>query len=882
MSISQRFRTIRDFFVAVMPMFVTGLVSAQVQPAADGPKPLSPEESQKSFRVPDGFQIELVASEPLIKEPSGVCWDEHGRMYVTELHGYNLEGQYDIEELNRTGELDRVVRRIQANDRAKEAALAETHGVVKQLSDSNGDGRMDRMTVFADDLPPCYGAVPARGGIIVACAPHIVYLRDDDGDGRAEHREVLFTGFKTGVIERGINAPQWGPDNWIYVGRGHHSDAITGPYLDGSVNVGGNDFRIRADGSAIEPVAGSTGTFGHTFTAEGDRLTVGTGTPGYQVIPLPWRYLARNADYSVPSLERNAADYNRVYPIAPPHPWRSRREQDPGFFKYYRDRYGASDSEAGGYFTSACSPMVYQDIVFPELFRGNHFTCEPAQNLIHRALPRWDGPVLHLERAPEEQQSEFLASTDQWFHPMNLTHGPDGAIYITDFYREIIEDYSAIPRYLQQQYGLTNGMNYGRIWRLTHERATTPPSANMAPLSNAQLVVDVASPHHWRRETARRLLIERQGTDVIQALSKLIENSESSPATSINALHTLEGMDGLDAEHIRNGLDHSVWYVRRHALMIGDQQPEGRDARRATKDWLFNRENLHGESRLLLQIALSQGEFEEDRSIDQLAFLAQQHGDIRWMDTAIASSVGEREPALIARLLAAPGRSGGLVEQLVATVASRGNDAQINHALESLNSAEPGPSKDLYVRILESAAADAKQELERVKMDPPEAPSNKQLAAMVSRIPEFVEALKKERNAERGKSLFVEHCSSCHMAKGIGANAGPNLDAEFQRAEETILRDILFPHETISAGFETIRLEMRRGSDAVGLRASESPTSYTLRFPGGTEMTFLRKNIDRVHPHNVSLMPSTFGELLRPDEIADIVSFVREHRPSDE
>ncbi|MDC0264727.1 hypothetical protein OAL86_06425, partial [Verrucomicrobia bacterium] len=183
-----------------------------------GPKPRSPSESSESFQLPPGFRMELVASEPLIEEPSGVCWDADGHFYVSELHGYNLEGQFDIEALNKTGKLDRIVRRIQANDEAKKAAEAETFGVIKQLSDDDGDGRMDRVSIFAQGLPPCFGMVAAREGIIVICAPDIYYLADLDSDGVADVRERLFTGFQAGVLERRINAPQWGLDNWIYVG----------------------------------------------------------------------------------------------------------------------------------------------------------------------------------------------------------------------------------------------------------------------------------------------------------------------------------------------------------------------------------------------------------------------------------------------------------------------------------------------------------------------------------------------------------------------------------------------------------------------------------------------------------------------------------------
>jgi len=370
----------------------------QIAPATDGPGPLVAAQCADSFQLLPGFRMELVASEPLIEEPSSVCYDADGRFYVSELHGYNLEGQYDIDELNRAGKLDRIVRRIQANAKAKMDALAGTYGAVKQLADEDGDGRMDRATVFAEGLPPCFGMVPARQGIIVVCAPDIYYLADLNNDGVADVRERLFTGFEDGVLERRINAPQWGIDNWIYVGGGGRADAITGPYLESPVALGRTDFRIKADGSAIEPVAGSTGTFGHTFTAAGDRLTIGTGTPGYQVIPIPWRYVRRNPELSIPSLERNAANYQHTFPAAKPHPWRSRRANDPGFSKYYTDRYGKAESTASGYFTSACSPLIYRDTAFPEAYHGHNFSCEPAQNLIHHSVPNWDGPILNLIR----------------------------------------------------------------------------------------------------------------------------------------------------------------------------------------------------------------------------------------------------------------------------------------------------------------------------------------------------------------------------------------------------------------------------------------------------------------------------------------------------
>ncbi len=384
---------------------------AEIPKPTDAPKPKTPEESAKAFQLPPGFRMEVVSSEPLISSPSGVCWDERGRMFVSELHGYNLEGQLDIEELNKSGQLDTQVRRVQADEKFKQAALKGTYGVIKLLQDTNGDGRMDKADIWASDLPPAYGLVPSRGGVIVACAPDIVYLADRDGDGKAEVREVLFTGFRTGALERGVNAPQWGIDGWIYFGRGWGGGQITGPHLKTPVQLSGTDFRIRADGSAIEPVTGGTHTFGFTFTPAGDRFVVNTITPGLFVAPLPWRYLVRNPDATFTGLEVEAANDRHAYSLAPAHPWRTRRAQDPAYFKYYRDRYGASDSDATGWFTSGCGPLIYQDIVLPGLW-SQYFMCDPSANLIHRELIQEDGTILNLRRAPGEEKSEFAASHD--------------------------------------------------------------------------------------------------------------------------------------------------------------------------------------------------------------------------------------------------------------------------------------------------------------------------------------------------------------------------------------------------------------------------------------------------------------------------------------
>ncbi len=626
-------RVIVNFLVG-QAFLLTGAVGAlgQIRIPDDAPQPLSPAESASTVSLPEGYSLELLAAEPLIRNPSGVCWNEHGHLFVCELHGYNAEGQYDIEELNKTGKLDRVVRRIPAPPEAIERAEQDQVGSVKRLIDTDGDGVMDQSEVWADDLPPCFGVVPERDGIIVVCAPDILFLADRDGDGVAEIRETLFTGFKTGVLERRMSAPQWGPDHWIYVAAG--GGTITGPHLKSSVTLPNNDFRFKADGSAIEPLTASSWTFGFTFSNSGDRYVISTGTPAIYVAPLPWRYLARNPHVGYAAMTIDVGPGQATYPTSQPHPWRSRRANDPGFEELYRTRYGAAESAPNGFFTSACSPFVYKDTALP--LAGQLLACEPAQNMIHRSQITRAGLVPKLVRPDTEENSEFLASRDIWFHPIALSHAPDGAVVIADFYREIIEDYSAIPRYLQQEYQLKHGENHGRLWRLVHEDMPKPQPVDMTALRTPALVAELASPRFWRRQTACRLLLERDDHSAVADLQSLVA-TEGNPTTTIAALHLIDAMEELSENDLVKALQHPDPSVIVVALRLADQRFEGQPALLEQSLSLLR----HSDPRVLIQLALSLGESADPRAKQALATLAVDSIGIRWMDDAILSSLND-------------------------------------------------------------------------------------------------------------------------------------------------------------------------------------------------------------------------------------------------
>jgi putative membrane-bound dehydrogenase-like protein len=980
--------------------------AGEIPKPTDAPQPLSPAESAKQCKLPDGLQLELVACEPLIHEPSGVCWDAKGRMFVCELHGYNIEGQLDIEQLNKTGELDRVVRRLDADQKAKEAAKSRTFGTVKLLVDTDGDGLMDQQETWADRLPPCYGICPARDGIVVACAPDIVFLADRDGDGRAEVRETLFTGFAVGAIERGINCPQWGLDDWIYFGRGHGGGKITGPHLAKAVELPNTDFRMRADGSAIEPISGGTHTIGFAFTERGDRLIVSTGTPGIQVAPIPWHYLERNRDLATPPLEQNAAADGRAYPASRPHPWRTRRAEDPGFSKFYTDHYGLMESAPNGYFTSACSPLVYQGDLLSSL-RGQLLACEPAQNFIYRGTVTRDGPRLRLARPAGEERSEFLTSTDAWFHPIALASAPDDSIGIVDFYREIIEDYSAIPRYLQQQYELDHGQDRGRIWRLTRKDAPAAGPADMSHLSAEQLVAELASRNFWRRLTARRLLTERKEISTAGSIRRLLAR-EGEPWARLNALYALAALGKLDSHDVLAAMASADAGVRINGLRLAepwlDRDAAVFDSALALAD--------DGDVTVLLQLALTLGESRDERVVPALARLARERGNVLWMDAAVLSSVSGRGSQLLGELLRSAdgvGNARALLAPLCATIAAGRDPGELSSALlavaavadkplavacmQGLRSSFSRPTQlplsepavqaikglaaqsdravaeaaAALVQILklESAAeretrvvqalravtdiqlpverrlaavaelaveddanvtremlaavatstpqvrdailsavfsrrerlADVVAAIERQTLPPstltavqraallesPDAALRKRAAALFDAaggndpqmFARYAAALKSERDSTRGARLFSQNCGVCHQAHGVGVAVGPDLSAEFQRAEETILRDILAPSSAITSGYATYVVTTDDGRVFTGLLASESASSVIVKQAGGKAESVLRKDIDEIKASTASLMPDNLTNTLSPRDVADILAWLR-------
>ena len=670
-------------------LILSSFCFAEIKPAADAPQPMTPERSAAQMRLPDGFRIELVASEPVIQEPSCIAFDDKGRIFVTELHGYNVEGEIDVAKLNKTGKLDTQVQRLRwefMGGETAEEAKRRQFGKVKLLKDNDGDGRMDESIVWADDLPPAYGVVPARGGIIVVAAPDIIFLADTNGDDKPDVREVLFTGFHKREMERGINSPRWGIDNWIYVGAGGHGGTITGPRLKEPVDLHHSDFRIKADGSAIEPVTGRVGTFGLAMNEVGDRFPCSGGQPAIYALPMPHNMLTRNPHVGMPSTNQSAANYGNGFRISEPHPWRVRRRQDPAWIKFYGNR--ETDSN---YFTGGCGGEIYTADLFPAEFGGNFFYCEPSLNIIHRCVLTRDGAGYRARRAEGEETREFLASKDQWFRPMNLRVGPDGALYIIDMYREIIEDYSAIPRFLQQQYGLDKGRDRGRIWRLLPKGASPQKEKPISKLDD--LVEELSGPNMRNRLAAQSTLVEAV-TDIggeakADVVTKIRDGyASASGITRVHFLHTLSAIGELSPDDLLRAMEDSGYEVRLHALRLAAEAND-----EAIANSIRNRvDHIEAEDPAIrLQIALTLGEFEGVAS--ELATLARLYGDEQWMDKAILSSSDGVASDLLRRLLkveTAKGRATSLIAPLATTIGANRDSDSIRDLLSQAAEAEPG------------------------------------------------------------------------------------------------------------------------------------------------------------------------------------------------
>lgn len=468
-----------------------------------GPAPRSPQDSQAALKMAPGWSAKLVASEPLVQDPIFVDWDEQGRMWVVEMGDYPFA----------PGE--------QTKDGAiKQGKVSELQsGRIKILTDTDGDGVYDQATVFLDGLSHPTGLAFWKGGVFVANIPDIFYAKDTTGDGVCDVRETWFTGFTSGNPQHLVNGFAWGMDGWFYGANGDSGGEITCVKAGGkTLTLGTNDFRFHPETGEFELEAGRT-QYGKWRDDFGNWFGNNNSTIGWHY-HLPLRYLERHPDRVAKSVRAVLQEDKRVFPIA----------------EAVR-RFNWAD--VTNTLTSGCSPMPWNRVDGDWLL-----VCEPQNNLVHRQVLDYTTFPIRSQRHPEDEAREFLASTDHWFRPTQARVGPDGALYVVDMYRLVLEHPEWIPAEIARGLDLRAGENMGRIYRLTEMGQVAAPA--LVAGEGAGIVKGLGSTQRWQRDTAQRLLLEAGDKSVGPELKALAKETDW-VAVRIQALWTAHLLEGGDA-----------------------------------------------------------------------------------------------------------------------------------------------------------------------------------------------------------------------------------------------------------------------------------------------------------------------------------------------
>ncbi len=572
-----------------------------VQKVQEEAPPLAPAEAVKTFYMPPGYHLELVAAEPLVQVPVAIDWDADGRLWAVEMPEF--------------------VPSLQAPE-----PNLDPIGRVVVLEDTNNDGKMDRRTVFADGLVQARALKVLDHGVLVGEPPNVWLMRDTNGDLKADTKELVTTGYgrREGNVEGNANGFLWGLDNWI------HSAGVEVNFV----------LRLK-DGKFERRPTLARGEWGVTQD-DGGRTYRNTNESALHMDSVPTPYFARNPNLrrtrgSYDALGNDTSNVNDIWPVRP-NPGTNRA------YQYGVDRPDGTTAQ----FTAVCAPLVYRGDRLPAELYGNVFVAEPAANLVSRIVLEDDGKAMHARKA--YANAEFLASTDERFRPVYLANAPDGTLYVVDMYRGIIEDRASTTVYLRDyiaKHKLEQPIDRGRIYRVMHETTRRGPKPALSKASPAQLVQALSHPNGWWRDTAQRLLVERGGKSVVGTLKSLAMSAKD-PRTRLHALWTLDGNDSIDVATVTHALDDSSRDVRMSAIRLAERWL-GEANHPIQAAVLKHLDDSDWEVRE--QLAASLGTLPAGARESALASLLEKHGDDPVTLDAALSGLRGSEPAVLEMLL---------------------------------------------------------------------------------------------------------------------------------------------------------------------------------------------------------------------------------------
>lgn len=549
-----------------------------------------------------GLDIKLFAAEPEVVDPVGLTFDEEGRMYVVEMRDYPL----GIGPEHRPG------------------------GTIRLLEDQDGDGRADRSVVFAEGLRFPTSIAAWNGGVLVTAPPEILFLKDTDGDGKADVREVMLKGFTLGVTDSNVNGLRWGLDNRVHGGNGGNGGAII------SLRKSGAPVALENDDFSFDP---STGDFSLTYRS-GEGFGLVFDEWGRSFVPyninhiqhrvIPVRYLRRFPGLPPVDATVSISDHeemSRIYPISTPETRPNHPEQ-------------------AGHFSSAGGMGFIGIPDYPGDLPRSILVCDVVGNLVHRDVLIEEGPSFIAKRSPEEQRKEFFASRDNSCRPIGMELGPDGALYLIDMQRDVIEHPDYIPEKVKQKINLRAGEDRGRIYRITPKGGRPPRKPKLSGASVTELVQALSNSNQWWRVTAQRLLFERQDKAAIPQLRQVaLTNPE--PLGRLHALWTLQGLHALDEEIVLRGLADQHPGIRENCLLFAETFAQS-STRIQNRILALAKDSS---PRVRFQTALTIGQFDRPEANGVLLQILRRDFSYRWTRLAVLSSLRRGEDALLRALL---------------------------------------------------------------------------------------------------------------------------------------------------------------------------------------------------------------------------------------
>lgn len=626
---------------------ITGLMEKKPAAAAE-PVPLSPQEARAAFRPRPGFVVELMAAEPLVRDPIAFAFGPDGKFWVVEMGDYPLGA----------GGANRPGGRVKFLEKSKPQDAAAP---------------FDKATVFLDGLSYPTGVWPWKKGVLVTCAPDIFYAEDSDADGKADRKEVLFTGFREGNQQHRVNGFAYGLDNWLYGANGDSGGTVRSAKTGKTWNIAGRDFRLRPEEGRFDPQTGQT-QFGRHRDDWGNWFGNNNSNPMFHYV-LDDRYLRRNPFVAYPSAKVQVSEKPGaapVFPVSKPLP----RFNNP---------------QSVNHFTSACSAFIYRDDFLGPEYAGNSFVSEPVHNLIHREIVTPRGATFTSRRADDERTSEFLASTDNWFRPAMIAAGPDGCLWVADMYRLVIEHPEWIPKDWQKKLDLRAGHDRGRIWRVRPKDKTPRTVPHLSELDSAALVRTLESPSGLLRDLTQQMLVERRDDQAVPLLARMAAGSKS-PQARLHALCTLDGLGKVTDAVLRRALADEHPGVRQQAVRVAESYLAKND----DLGPLLAKSIDDADPQVRLQLAYTLRMWQDPRAGELLGMMAARHADDPYLAAAVMSSATKENWEPLVQVVESHFRGKEvprhLVDPLIALAHAHANEAGLARLLVIFTRTQKGRS----------------------------------------------------------------------------------------------------------------------------------------------------------------------------------------------